>query len=74
MIILQLYNSERNKLQSIRKYSHKLRSGTMQVTVFTAFVGRCVDSGRSALTNHAKRTASRRDGGRGNFNDHFTVI
>ena len=46
MIILQLYSSERNKVQSIPKYSHKLRNGTMQVTVFTAFVGRCADSGR----------------------------
>ena len=46
LIILQLYSSERNKVQSIPKYSHKLRNGTMQVTVFTAFVGRCADSGR----------------------------
>ena len=46
MIILQLYSSERNKVQSIPKYSHILRNGTMQVTVFTAFVGRCADSGR----------------------------
>ena len=46
MIILQLYSIERNKVQSLRKYSHKLRNGTMQVTVFTAFVGRCADSGR----------------------------
>ena len=46
MIILELYSIERNKVQSLRKYSHKLRNGTMQVTVFTAFVGRCADSGR----------------------------